>query len=145
MTLDAPASVAADRPWHWEGNVQLRLQRWLEQQGWSITQAVDTASKMQGVDLIGAREGRTLWVTVKGYPAPTARTNPCMQARHWFAGALMDVVLYRGKSPDVEIAIGLPDGYKTYRSLAARTQWLRASCPFLIFWASENGSVRLER
>ncbi|MBL0921680.1 MAG: MarR family transcriptional regulator [Phycisphaerales bacterium] len=150
----APRSLAVSQqsnatvsgaPWHWEGHVQLRIQRWLEQTDWIVSQAVDTASKMQGIDLICSQNERTLWVTVKGYPNGTAKTNPSTQARHWYSHALMDVVLYRGKDPNVEIAIGLPDGYTSYLSLAQRTRWLRASCPFRIFWAREDGNVREER
>jgi hypothetical protein len=85
-----------------------------------------------------------LWVTVKGFPVATERTNPSVQARTWFSNALLDVVLYRAKSAEVEIALGLPDGYATYLSLAERTRWLRSACPFRILWAREDGQVREE-
>ena len=38
--------------WHWEGNVQDKLVTWLEQEGWTIRSAADTAAKSAGKDII---------------------------------------------------------------------------------------------
>ena len=128
--------------WHWEGNIQDRLVTWLEQKGWTIRSAADTAAKTAGKDIIVECDGRTLWISVKGYPRGTPKTNSATQARHWFCHALFDLVLYRDESDSAELALGLPDGFVTYPNLADRVTWLRAHLPFTIYWVSKTGKVR---
>lgn len=129
------------RPWHWEGNVQSRLVAWLAANGYVIRSVAHTATRAQGEDIVAETpEGEELWVEVKGYP----ETSPNMQARHWFAGAILKLVLGRNENPDVRLAIALPDGFTTYANLAPRVAWLRESMPFQVFWVSENGDVRVE-
>jgi hypothetical protein len=74
---------------------------------------------------------------VKGWP----EKSPNTQARHWFSQAAFDLVMYRDQSPSVELAVGLPDGFKTYRNLLARITWLRANLPCDIYFVSEAGLV----
>ncbi len=73
--LPAPVAKTDDphKLWHWEGNVQGRLVTWLEQEGWTIHSAADTAAKSAGKDIIAERDGKTLWVSVKGYPRGTRK------------------------------------------------------------------------
>lgn len=104
--LPAPEPVA--RPWSWEGNVQSKIVGKLKSEGWRIVQAVNTASRDAGKDIVAERDGKTLWVTVKGFPAGTPKTSPTTQARHWFARATFDVVLWRGEDAETHIAVGLP-------------------------------------
>ncbi|MDF2627282.1 MAG: hypothetical protein K0R39_1113 [Symbiobacteriaceae bacterium] len=134
--------VSGERPWYWEGNVQARIVDYLVQAGYSIRRIADTASKEVGKDVVAVGpDGRELWVSVKGFPTPKGSTN--VQARHWFAHAIFDMVLYRGENSTVDLAIGLPDGYKTYQSLAERVHWFRRSVPLRIYWVSESGQVRI--
>lgn len=68
---------------------------------------------------------------VKGYPAKryadprrageVKPTAPSVQARHWYAQAVLKAMLTRDDHPDYEIAIGLPDA-PTYRTLHRRTR-----------------------
>lgn len=141
--LTAPTSPLHDL-WHWEGNVQGKLVSWLAGRGWAIRSAADTAAKSAGKDIVAERRGETLWVSVKGYPTGTAKTNPSTQARHWFSHAVFDLVLYRGESDSASLAIGLPDGFVTYQKLAARVSWLRKQLPFTLFWVDDAGRVRSE-
>lgn len=142
--IDVPmhgALAAPARAWFWEGNVQSRLIAWLVERSWRIQSAANTAARTPGKDVIAAGpDGRELWVSVKGYP----ENSPNVQARHWYAGALFDLVLYRDEGSSARLAIALPDGFKTYQGLAGRTSWLRKTMPFCIFWVSEDGSVRAE-
>ncbi len=149
-TLSAPPVVSAGssadpvRAWTWEGNVQARVAAHLARQGFELLQVVDTASKAPGVDIIAEREGRELWVTVKGYPAGTSRTNPGTQSRHWFSHAMFDVVRYRTERSDIDLGVGLPDSFASYANLAKMAAWLKESAPFTFFWVAEDGSVREE-
>ena len=129
------------RPWCWEGNVQAALVRWFRDHGYVIEQEANTATREAGKDIVATDpDGRTVWVSVKGFPERSLH----VQARHWFAGALFDLILYRHERPDVRLALAFPDGFTTYTALAARTAWLRTSMPFTIYWIAESGTVRIE-
>lgn len=134
--------AAEEQPWYWEGNVQSVVVDHLASRGWRIRRVANTATNEAGIDIVGEREGGELWVTVKGYPVATTKTNAPTQARHWFCGAVFDAVLYRGEREDVDIAIALPDGFVTYSRLASRVTWLKEKLPFRFLWLSENGGVR---
>jgi hypothetical protein len=131
-----------DRPWYWEGHVQATIVSHLVGAGWRITQAMSTASKAPGIDVVATRDGHELWVTVKGYPQATARTAAPTQARHWFAEAMLDVVRYRTKRPDAGLAVGLPAGFACYLNLAQSVEWLHRSAPFTFYWVGEDEAVR---
>jgi hypothetical protein len=126
----------------WEGNVQSTVVAFLSRGGWSIRRVADTASRETGRDIEAERSGVRLWTTVKGYPAGTERTNPSTQARHWFMGALFDVILWRGEDADVRIAVALPKR-QTYLNLAGRTKWFHRSANFSYLWVDE-GAVEEE-
>jgi hypothetical protein len=138
------SSLGSARAWTWEGNVQARIAAHLVLEGFTLRQVVDTASKAPGVDIIAERGGRELWVTVKGYPAGTSRTNPATQSRHWFSHAMFDVVRYRTERPDVDLGVGLPDSFASYVGLAKKAAWLKQSAPFKFFWVAADGFVREE-
>lgn len=134
-------SDPANRPWYWEGNVQATLVTRLVGDGYSIQSVADTAARTPGTDIVAVGpDGQELWVSVKGFPT----SSPSVQARHWFAGAVFDLVLYRNERPDLQLAVALPDGFTTYARLAGRTAWLREQMPFTIFWIAESGQVRAE-
>lgn len=130
--------------WPWEGAVQSLLCQHLLKVGWVIASTSDTKSKAAGVDVVAIRNGQTLWVTVKGFPRGTDKTNPSTQARHWFSHAMFDLVLYRSANPAIELAAAFPAGFKTYSSLAKRVGWLRTHMPASIYWVAENGEVTCE-
>jgi hypothetical protein len=44
---------------------------------------------------VAEKDGKALWVSVKDYPRATAKTNPLVQARHWFKQAIFDMIEYR--------------------------------------------------
>jgi len=104
----------------------------------------DTASKEPGIDIAAERDGRELWVSVKGFPRATSKTHPATQARHWFSHAIFDLVLYRSKNPDVELAAAFPDGFVTYHNLTSRVGWLRENLPATIIWVAEDGTIRFD-
>jgi hypothetical protein len=138
---EAPLPSASQRLWYWEGNVQSRLVAWLRDHGFVVKQEANTATREAGTDIIAeSASGQELWISVKGYPERSTH----VQARHWFANALFDLVLYRNERTNVILAIALPDGFTTYATLARRTTWLRETMPFNIYWIAESGNVRVE-
>ncbi|PWK16502.1 hypothetical protein [Tumebacillus permanentifrigoris] len=128
-------------PWFWEGNVQEKVVSYLTQNGYTIRRVTDTASRAPGIDIVAVTPtGQELWVSVKGYPEKNSNT----QARHWFSGAIFDLVLYRGENPKVHLAVAFPDGFVTYGNLLPRVEWLKQTIPFEVYWVSKEGTVRKE-
>jgi len=136
------SAPAAGRPWFWEGNVQAQIVSELARNGFQIRRVADTESHEPGRDIeaVGP-DGRGLWISVKGFPEKSAS----VQARHWFAGAVFDLLLYRDENSMVELALGLPKGFSTYENLTTRVKWARPQLPFVIYWVDEQGSVTVER
>ena len=135
---------ASERPWFWEGNVQHAVVQFLTRSNYQIKAVADTATKQQGKDIVAlAADGSTLWVSAKGYPEGTIKTNPRTQARHWFAHALFDLVLWHGEEESAALALALPE-QKTYRNLSYRSRWFLTALGARVFWVNEDGNVHLE-
>jgi hypothetical protein len=131
-------SAKNDRPWYWEGNVQTKIVKFLSSQGCTVHSESDTATRQQGKDIIAADcDGRTIWVTVKGFPDKSKN----IQARHWFAGALLDLARYRDENADAFLAMGLPSGFTTYESLIRRTEQTRKFLGYSVYWVQPDGTV----
>jgi hypothetical protein len=127
--------------WFWEGNVQAKVIDYLVNEGYMIRSVADTALRTPGKDIVAYKpNGEELWVSVKGYPEKSSNT----QARHWFSGAIFDLLLYRGEDINAKLAIALPDGFVTYLNLLPKIKWLKETMPFYVFWVSEDGIVRFE-
>lgn len=136
--------VQANRPWHWKDNVLALVADFLAAQGYRLHPATDASPKQRGADIAAARNGETLWVSVRGYPEGSSKKTATAQGRRWFSSAMLDVVRYRTERPDVAIAVGLPDGFPAYLELAAEVTWLKNTVPFRFFWVSDSGNVREE-
>lgn len=132
---------AQSNDWYWEGNVKAKVVNYLVLNGYFIRSVADTTSRALGKDIVAlARDGNELWVSVKGYLEKSQHE----QAHHWFSHAIFDLILYRGESSTVKLALALPDGFTTYANLLPRVEWLKQTMPFEIFWVSESGGVRVE-
>jgi len=128
------------RDWFWEGNVQAIVIRYLVSQKSLIRYAANTATREQGKDIIAERDGKQLWISVKGYPKGIDKTKPSTQAGHWFKQAIFDMIQYRGESDNLALGIALPD-YPCYRSLASKITWFQPVAKFVYFWVKETGEV----
>ena len=152
VTESGVAGVATDVPadWFWEGHVQEAMVRFLKEAGWSIVSTSDTAARAQGEDIVATRDGRRLVVEVKGYPSKgyrdprrageVKRTNPTLQAKHWYADVLLHIVRIQGKRPEVEVAIALPEAPR-YRTLVAETGHALQGLGIGLFIVAADGSV----
>lgn len=129
--------------WFWEGNVQSRVVSYLTSQNYHIRSVTDTASHQQGIDIVAEKNGKQLWVSVKGYPEGTDRTNPSTQAGHWFKEAIFDIIVYRGQDKGISLGLALPD-YPRYRSLAQKIPWFKLVANFNYYWVQESGEVIVE-
>jgi hypothetical protein len=116
-------ATCSEQPWYWEGHVQAAVVRYLESVGYRIDAIADTATREQGKDIIAvAPSDQTLWVSAKGFPRGTLRTDARTQARHWFSHALFDLILWRGEGAANALALALLE-QTTYRNLVSRIGW----------------------
>jgi hypothetical protein len=130
-----------DRPWHWEGFVQAKIVKHLTNDGFDIIRVADTESRESGTDIIAkSSHGRSLHVTVKGFSVAASKNT---QARHYFADALLDLVMYRQRHPEADLALGIPAGIATYDNLLERVQWLKQNLPFAVYRVHEDGTVQV--
>ena len=107
--MPTQTSTDPSQPWFWEGNVQDAVVNYLRDHEYQIHFAANTATKQHGKDIIAqAPSGETLWVSAKGFPMGTTNTAPQTQARHWFARAIFDLILWRGENSSAVIALALP-------------------------------------
>jgi hypothetical protein len=118
-----------DDSWLSEQETQARLVRWLEEDGWRITD--QRVGHQHGVDVTAERDGTTLGIEVKGHPQDKLiagegkgqkRTyHPAAQARTYFANALHAVLTMSQRRPSNLIAIALPDKDR-YRKMVENTR-----------------------
>lgn len=138
-------------PWYWEGSVQGSLVRHLETDGWTCT-AANTASGQHGVDIEAVRTpDETLLIEVKGYPKTVYQrgpkrgqpkpTNPGLQARHWYAGALLTALLRMAETPNARFGLSFPDK-PTYRTLISKTAHSLQLLGLEIYLVAEDGAVK---
>jgi hypothetical protein len=145
---ESPVDATAE--WWWEGNVQAAVVRHLAAEGWDIHRVAGTSSRERGVDIDAVRGGERLLVEVKGYPSGTylrgpkegqrKSTSAPLQARTYFAGALLSGLLMRADHPSARVILALPD-VETYRTLAARTSPPLIQARVELWLVSEGGTV----
>ncbi len=138
-----PADVPKSSHWFWEGNVQSKVINFLVSQKYQIRSVADTASHQTGIDIMAEKDGKKLWVSVKGYPRGTEKTNASTQSRHWFKQAIFDIVEYRERDKETFLAVAFPD-FPSYRNLAKKITWLKSAAKFVYIWVKEDGSVEHE-
>ncbi len=139
--------------WFYEANIQNKIEKHLKSENWGV-EVVDTKSRKKGPDILAKKNGTNLQVEVKGYPSDKyvrgkdkgkeKKTNPKTQARHWFAEALLTIILAKCKSPNLKIALGFPDD-KIYLKKWTEIKWLREKIHLSVYWVNRDGLVNRER
>jgi hypothetical protein len=135
---------------HSEAAVQARLAAHLADNGWHIHRVADAARREQGVDLMASKGTRTLAIEVQGYPSRSYSdprkadqvkpTNPSVQARHWYAAAMLQAMLMRQEHPTYEIAVAFPD-VPTYRTLHQGTRASLDDLKVATYFVAADGRV----
>ena len=135
--------------WFWEGNVQDKLAKHFENQGFKVT-VTDTLSKSKGIDISATRNSDTLLIEVKGYPSNkyvdgskqglVKKTQPTLQAHHWFSDAFLSVVRRKNKFPNSVIAMGLPE-FQRYLDLIEEAKWAFEKLGIRTFIIKSTGEV----
>jgi hypothetical protein len=136
------AQLNPNKPWDWEGNVQSAAVAFLVSNRFTMNRVADTLTREHGKDIVAvAPSGRELWVSVKGRPEETARTTSYLMARHYFEGAVHDLLCWREEKRSAALALAFPE-FVTYRNgakrVAGQLQELKAS----VFWVFEDRKVQ---
>ncbi len=136
--------------WFWEGHIQGRLRDHLVARGWQLLRESDCLSRERGIDLLLERGGEKLAVEVKGFPSTTYRrgpmkgqpkpTQPTLQAKHWFAEALLAAILVQSKHPTYAVAIAFPN-IRRYRCLIDSTRNALTRVGLGVFLVEDGGAV----
>jgi hypothetical protein len=145
-------AALATEAWDWEGNVQVRLVSHLRAEGWAIISIAETDRKERGDDVVAAKGGRRLIVEVKGYPSTgyrdprrsgeIKRTNPELQAKHWFADVLLHLLRTLGQVKGVEVAMCLPEA-RRYTTILAEVRDSLKALGIGVYVVLPTGSVLL--
>jgi hypothetical protein len=143
-------AVDSDVPsdWFWEGRIQDVMVDYLRHDRWVIVATANTASRARGDDIEAVKNDRE----VKGYPSvgyrdprragEVKRTNPTLQAKHWYAEALLKVVRIKGTRGRTEVAMALPDAPR-YRSLLSETNGALKQLGVGVYLVRADGDVEV--
>ena len=143
-----------------QSEVRRQLVRHLRGEGWTVVEPTAPADAGAGNDagarsaaeaeILATRDGRTLAVRTKGYPAADGGVSgrggglrpvrSASQVRHWYADAVLKAMLTLDEHPDYEVAIGLPDA-AIYRSLYERTRTSLAWIGIRVLFVDGRGGV----
>jgi hypothetical protein len=145
------AAIEVTADWYWEGNVVDAIARFLEDAGWVVVSKANTHAKERGVDIHATKDGRTLFIEAKGFPAKGYRdprragerkpTNPTKQAQQWYSHALLKVMRLQTKHPDAIVALGFPN-FPRYRALFEETRGGLEKLGVAFMTVRENGDVQ---
>jgi len=136
--------------WFEESNVCRRIKEYLEKKGyWIMKFNIDKRAK--GHDIIAVKDSKKLIVEVKGYPSDKyvrgkkkgqkKPTSPKLQAKHWFAEALLSLIIAKSQSPEVDIALGLLD-FEKYRELLDKIRYFRRKFGLICYLVDKYGNVK---
>jgi len=129
--------------WIWEGNIQKQVIQHLKTYNFQILSEADVEKHQRGIDIMAEKNGKQLWVSVKGYPRGKEKTNPSSQAKVWFDAVIFDMIEYRGRDESISLAVALPD-FPRYHALAKQISWFKPVARYSYFWVRENGEVVVE-
>jgi hypothetical protein len=135
-----PATEAGgrwDRPWSWEGNVVARVVSHYALQG--LAAEAELEDKEYGAMVRVLVDDRETLIAVRGAP-PEASHSRLAQARAAFAGAILDLALWRGEDAGRRVVLALPD-HVTYRRLVERSAWVLGEMGAEVLWVHGDGSV----
>jgi Holliday junction resolvase-like predicted endonuclease len=137
--------------WFEETNVAKKIKKFLEKNDWKIIEFNEN-KRQKGPDIIAEKNQEQLVIEVKGYPSryyvrgkkkgKLKPTPPELQATHWFAEAILSVLLKKSEDPKIKIAIGLPD-FEKYRELINKIKFVRREIGIEFYLVKENGQIEI--
>lgn len=142
--------------WFWEGNIQEKIANYMEnKEKFVIIRKSNTGTKERGPDILAKRNTVLRQVAVKGYPSDKytqdclggkkgeeKRTDPRLQAKHWLAEAIFEIINARSQNQNLEIALGLP-AFQLYKDDIMKLKWFIGKIQLGIYFVDDKGKVEL--
>ena len=105
----------------------------------------------KGPDIIAKKGNIKLIIEVKGYPSDKyvnskkkgqkKPTKPNTQARHWFAEALLQVLLAKSRNPDTVVCMAFPK-FQIYEKLISQLEYiLTKKLGIICYLVDRDGNV----
>jgi len=144
--------------WFYEGNVSKKLVIYLEKNGYEILKDNSDNIRAKGEDIIARREGHNEIIEVKGYPTVfytngvnkglPKKTNPKLQAKHWFSEALLSIIFNYQKhriDGDFSLVLAFPlmDRYKELIKKVGDF-FTDNNLDIKVYFVNENGSITID-
>lgn len=139
-----------EKEWFEEGNVCKKVKKFLEDKKHYKIERFNKDKKAKGPDIIASKSSKKLIVEVKGYPSDyyvrgekkgkKKRTPPKLQARHWLAEGLFQLIQRKSEYPDIEIGLGLPDKYSDL-GFTEKIKCFKDAFKLTYFLVNEKGNV----
>ena len=138
--------------WFEETNVSRKIRDFLMEKGYEISKFSED-KREKGHDIEAEKDGLKVIIEVKGYPSDKyvrgldkgnkKRTDPKLQAKHWFGEALLSLLKAKSKDPECKIIIGLPR-FKVYEGLLEDISFVIGKLEIGHVLVDEDGHVEAE-
>lgn len=142
--------------WFWEGHIQERIVNYMQhEERYEIIKKSNTYSKQKGPDILARKNYVLKQVAVKGYPSDKytqdclggkkgeeKRTDPKLQAKHWLAEAIFEVINAKSQNNKLELALGLPK-FQIYISYIEKLEWFFRTMNLGVYLVDDKGRVEL--
>jgi len=143
--------LSYENNWFEEGNVAKKVKEFLSKNGYNITK-FNEDKRERGHDIEAVKDEKRFIIEVKGFPwdryvrgpkkGMKKPTHPNLQAKHWFAEALLSLIMAKSKDPIVEVGMGLPYNKKNLEFIS-KVKILKEKINLKYFLVNENGDVKI--
>jgi len=139
-----------ENEWFEESNISRKIKDYLEKKEYKITK-FNADKKTKGHDIEAEKDNSKFIFEIKGFPSDKyvsgkkmgkkKPTNPNLQAKHWFAEALLSLIIAKSENPKINIAMGLPFKEK-YKELINKITYFRKQFDLTFYLVDENGNIK---
>jgi hypothetical protein len=145
--------------WFYEGQISTKLVLHLTGLGYKIIRDNSDNPNARGEDIIAVSpEGLSEIIEVKGYPTgyytkgdyrgKKNKTNPKLQAKHWFSEAMLSCFANHAKhrhAGKFVVALAFPLNAR-YKELIKKVEdfFTDKNIPFKVYFVAENGEVTID-
>jgi len=144
--------------WFWEGNIQEKIVNYMKKkEKFVIIRKSNTGARERGPDILAKRNTILRQVAVKGYPSDKytqdclggkkgeeKRTDPKLQAKHWLAEAVFEIINAKSQNEKLEVALGLPE-FQLYKDDIRKLRWFVRKIELGVYFVDETGKVEFIR
>lgn len=144
------------KDWFYEGQISSKLVEYLRNKGFEILKDNSKNINARGEDIIAVKDGITELIEVKGYPTDfytkgqnkglPKKTNPKLQAKHWFSEVLLSTIYnyqkHRTNKKKLQLAVAFPL-FDRYTELIKNTSdfFIDFGIDIKVYFVNENGLI----